>query len=89
MTIRLIDPPLHEFVPHDRGQASGTGQKKWASPWRRWRAALSNCTKRTRCWAIAVAGCRITYPEILEMQVRAIIEAAIECQKQKLKYYLR
>ena len=83
VTIRLIDPPLHEFVPHERGQAGGVGQGTGHRPWRRWRVAWSNCTKRTRCWGTADAGLSITYPEILEMQVRAIIEAAIECQRRQ------
>ena len=89
VTIRLIDPPLHEFVPHDAGQAGRAGQGSWASARTWWRGVWNNCTKRTRCWGIAVAGCAITYPEILEMQVRAIIEAAIECKKAESKYYLR
>ena len=41
--------------------------------------------KLTRCSAIAAAVLAITYPEILEMQVRAIIEAAIECKKKGIK----
>ncbi len=45
----------------------------------------SNCTNRIPCWAFAAAGLCIVYPEILEMQVRAIIEAAIDCQKRKIK----
>ena len=40
--------------------------------------ASTSCTSSTRCSATAAAGCGITFPEIYEMQVRAIIEAAVE-----------
>jgi pyruvate, orthophosphate dikinase len=84
VTIRLIDPPLHEFVPHDRAK-----QQELASELK-----LDVETVARRVEQLHEAnpmlghrGCRlsITYPEILEMQVRAIIEAAIECQKQGVK----
>ncbi|MDX9784594.1 MAG: putative PEP-binding protein, partial [Spirochaetia bacterium] len=84
VTIRLIDPPLHEFTPKD-----DSGVNK-----------LSKITGKTpefirmRCDQLHESnpmlghrGCRlaITYPEILEMQVTAIIEAAVECNKKKVK----
>ena len=84
VTIRLIDPPLHEFVPHDRAK-----QQELAKD-----LSLDVETVARRVEQLHEAnpmlghrGCRlcITYPEILEMQVRAIIEAALECQKQGIK----
>ena len=84
VTIRLIDPPLHEFVPHDRKKQEelakelGLDVEKVARRVEQLHEANPMLGHR---------GCRlaITYPEILEMQVRAIIEAAIECQKNKVK----
>jgi pyruvate,orthophosphate dikinase len=84
VTIRLIDPPLHEFVPHDRAK-----QQELAND-----LGIDVETVARRVEQLHEAnpmlghrGCRlcITYPEILEMQVRAIIEAALECQKQGIK----
>jgi pyruvate,orthophosphate dikinase len=84
VTIRLIDPPLHEFVPHDRQKqeelAKDLGLSADVVARRVEQLHESNPMLGHR-------GCRlcITYPEILEMQVRAIIEAAIECKKAGIK----
>ena len=84
VTIRLVDPPLHEFVPHDRESqqrlARDIGVEVEA-------VARRVAQLREANPMLGHRGCRlaITYPEILEMQVRAIIEAAIECQKQGVK----
>jgi pyruvate, orthophosphate dikinase len=84
VTIRLIDPPLHEFVPHDRKKQEELAKE----------LGISADTVARRVEQLHEAnpmlghrGCRlsITYPEILEMQVRAIIEAAIECHKNRVK----
>ncbi|MGB9435104.1 MAG: pyruvate, phosphate dikinase [Candidatus Acidiferrum sp.] len=84
VTIRLIDPPLHEFVPHERAKQEELAKE----------LGISADTVARRVEQLHEAnpmlghrGCRlaITYPEILEMPVRAIIEAAIECQKNKIK----
>jgi len=84
VTIRLIDPPLHEFVPHELEKQAELA-KDLGIP-------VEVVTRRVEQLheanpMLGHRGCRlaITYPEILEMQVRAIIEAAIECHKQKLK----
>ena len=84
VTIRLVDPPLHEFTPKD-----DVGVEK-----------LSNITGiapdkiKHRCEQLHESnpmlghrGCRlcITYPEILDMQITAIIEAAIKCVKEGIK----
>ena len=84
VTIRLIDPPLHEFVPHERAKqeelAKELGLDVEAVARRVEQLHEANPMLGHR-------GCRlsITYPEILEMQVRAIIEAAIECQRGRVK----
>ena len=84
VTIRLIDPPLHEFVPHDRKKQEELANELGIS--------VDVVARRVEQLheanpMLGHRGCRlcITYPEILEMQVRAIIEAAIECQKAGVK----
>jgi len=78
VTIRLLDPPLHEFLPHD-----DDNQKQVAAalkvPVAKVRQRVSMLHEANPM--LGHRGCRlaITYPEILDMQVRAIIEAAIEC----------
>jgi pyruvate,orthophosphate dikinase len=75
VTIRLLDPPLHEFLPHkeeeiaDVARASGTDPEKL-----RLRALALHESNPM----LGHRGCRlgITYPEIYEMQARAILEAA-------------
>ncbi len=81
VTIRLLDPPLHEFLPHDEA-----GQKEMAEN-------LNVSLDEIRAKVAALAefnpmlghrGCRlgITFPEITEMQTRAIIEAAVELKRE-------
>jgi len=84
VVIRLIDPPLHEFVPHDRAKQAELAKELGIS--------VETVARRVEQLheanpMLGHRGCRlaITYPEILEMQVRAIIEAAIECQNNKVK----
>jgi len=84
VTIRLIDPPLHEFVPHDPEQQKELAEKIGVDP--------QTVARRVEQLheanpMLGHRGCRlcITYPEILEMQVGAIIDAAIECQKNGVK----
>jgi len=78
VTIRLIDPPLHEFVPHTEEK-----QRKLAQdigvPYEKIRYRVEQLHEANPM--LGHRGCRlcITYPEILDMQVRAIIEAACEC----------
>ena len=84
VTIRMIDPPLHEFVPHDRAKQEQLAKKIGISA-----EAVARRVEQLHEAnpMLGHRGCRlsITYPEILEMQVRAIIEAAIDCQKRKIK----
>jgi len=84
VTIRLIDPPLHEFVPHEESK-----QRELASsigvPFERVRARVEQLHESNPM--LGHRGCRlcISHPEILEMQVRAIIEAACDCVERKVK----
>ncbi len=82
VTIRLIDPPLHEFVPHESLQQQELAHKIGTSP-----EIVARRVEQLREAnpMLGHRGCRltITYPEILDMQVGAIIEAAIECQQKQ------
>jgi pyruvate,orthophosphate dikinase len=80
VTIRLLDPPLHEFLPHEDAEIA-----EFASI-----AKIPEATVRRRLAAMKEAnpmlghrGCRlgITWPEIYEMQVQAIFEAALDVSK--------
>ncbi len=81
VTIRLLDPPLHEFLPHKEEEIEEVAR------------AAGTIPAKLRARAIALheanpmlghRGCRlgITYPEIYEMQARAILEAALDVEEQ-------
>ncbi|GAB4145614.1 MAG: pyruvate, phosphate dikinase [Sphingomonadales bacterium] len=76
VTIRLLDPPLHEFLPREEDEFAEVGKSIGVSPQavRRRVAELSEANPM-----LGHRGCRlgISYPEIYEMQARAIFEAAI------------
>ncbi len=81
VTIRLLDPPLHEFVPHDEaGQAAMAREMKL--PVSRIKLRVEELAEFNPM--LGHRGCRlgISYPEITEMQARAIFEAALN-QKAK------
>ena len=84
VTIRLIDPPLHEFVPHDREKQEELARKIGVDV-----EVVARRVDQLRELnpMLGHRGCRlaITYPEILEMQVSAIIEAAVACKKEGIK----
>jgi pyruvate,orthophosphate dikinase len=86
VTIRLVDPPLHEFTPKD-----DVGVEKLSKI-----TGLAPDKIKHRCEQLHESnpmlghrGCRlcITYPEILDMQITAIIEAAIKCVKEGIKVF--
>ncbi|MED5454012.1 MAG: pyruvate, phosphate dikinase [Verrucomicrobiota bacterium] len=83
-TIRLLDPPLHEFLPHDSKQISDLAKKLKVKP-----AVIKKRVDDLHEFnpMLGHRGCRlaISYPEIAEMQVRAIFEAAANVQKKKIK----
>jgi pyruvate,orthophosphate dikinase len=79
-TIRLLDPPLHEFLPHTEAQQKDLANKLGMS--------LEKIARRVHDLhefnpMLGHRGCRlgITFPEVTEMQARAIFEAAAEVQK--------
>lgn len=80
VTIRLLDPPLHEFLPHTQAEIEEVARAMNTDPRR--------LADRARDLAefnpmLGFRGCRlaIAYPEIAEMQARAIFEAAVEAEK--------
>ncbi|MCH7792666.1 MAG: pyruvate, phosphate dikinase [Planctomycetes bacterium] len=84
VTIRLLDPPLHEFLPH-----TSVAQRELARdmglPLARIKRRVAQLHESNPM--LGHRGCRlaVTYPEILRMQVRAIVEAAIDCANSKIK----
>jgi len=98
VTIRLLDPPLHEFLPqadNEEGQRAVVDQindAMWKTGDVGRRVTVEEIAERVEQLhesnpMLGHRGCRlcITYPEILEMQVRAIIEAAINCAERGTK----
>jgi pyruvate,orthophosphate dikinase len=84
VTIRLLDPPLHEFLPHD-----AAGQEQMAKE-----MGITVAEIHAQVEALSEfnpmlghRGCRlgITYPEITEMQARAILEAAVELSQKGIQ----
>ena len=84
VTVRLLDPPLHEFLPHEVASQKELAKKLKVSP-KEISARVEALHESNPM--LGHRGCRlsITYPEILEMQVTAIVEAAIICRKKKVK----
>jgi len=83
VTIRLLDPPLHEFLPHEEEAVERTAADLGISP--------EKLRERVRALSesnpmLGHRGCRlgITYPEIYETQVRAIFEAAAAARREGL-----
>ena len=80
VTIRLLDPPLHEFLPHTHAEIEEVARAMNADPRR-----LADRARELSEFnpMLGFRGCRIAiaYPEIAEMQARAIFEAAVEAQK--------
>ena len=86
VTVRLLDPPLHEFVPHDL-----KGQEEMAETMN---VSVEYIQERVNSLCehnpmLGHRGCRLgnTYPEITQMQTRAILSAAIELKKEGVKVY--
>ncbi|WP_292029266.1 pyruvate, phosphate dikinase [Brevundimonas sp. UBA2416] len=80
VTVRLLDPPLHEFIPHSDAEidALAVTQGLDAAKLKRRARELHETNPM-----LGHRGCRlgVAYPEIYEMQVRAILEAALEVKK--------
>jgi pyruvate, orthophosphate dikinase len=80
VTIRLLDPPLHEFLPHEAKSQGELAKEIGVTP-AFVKARVAQLHEQNPM--LGHRGCRlaVTYPEILEMQVTAIVEAAIACKE--------
>jgi pyruvate,orthophosphate dikinase len=83
-TIRFLDPPLHEFLPHDPQSQAELGKKMGVSA-----EKIAHRVEQLHEFnpMLGHRGCRlgIAYPEITEMQARAVFEAAADVAKKKIK----
>jgi len=84
VTVRLLDPPLHEFVPHEEREQAALAETMGIS--------LKKIQQRINALheanpMLGHRGCRLgnTYPEITEMQTRAILSAALDLQEEGIK----
>jgi len=86
VTVRLLDPPLHEFLPHTDKEIKDLAKKIGIKS-----EALKEKVESLSEFnpMMGHRGCRlgITYPEVYDMQVQAIIEAAIQVQEKGVKVY--
>ena len=82
VTIRLLDPPLHEFLPHDSASRNALAEKMNVNP----ELLVARCKALEESNPmLGHRGCRLgnSYPEITRMQARAIFEAAANVMKSK------
>lgn len=81
VNIRLLDPPLHEFVPHDRKGQETMAQEMGVSV-QFIQARVNSLSEHNPM--LGLRGCRLgnTFPEITAMQTRAILSAAIQLKKE-------
>ena len=84
VTIRTLDPPLHEFLPHEAGAIEQLAAQTGV-PVERFQRKLEDLREANPM--LGHRGCRlgIAYPEITEMQARAIFEAASDCLKRGIR----
>ena len=83
VTVRLLDPPLHEFLPHEPKSQADMARVIGVSP-AKVKARVAQLHEMNPM--LGHRGCRlsVTYPESLQMQVTAIVEAAIACRKKNV-----
>lgn len=86
VTIRLLDPPLHEFLPHDQADAEALAARLGKDPEEIMQARNDLAEVNPM---LGFRGCRLSvvYPEITRMQVRAIIGAALQAREEGLNPY--
>jgi pyruvate, orthophosphate dikinase len=86
VTVRLLDPPLHEFLPHDPDEIKRVANDLGIKP-----QQFTDIVRSLREFnpMLGHRGCRlgITYPEITEMQTRAILGAAVELKQKGIEVY--
>ncbi len=80
VTIRFLDPPLHEFLPHDDAEIKALA-KEMGITFDRLKQTVSDLHEFNPMMGHRGLRLAVTYPEIAEMQTQAVIEAAIEVSK--------
>jgi len=86
VTIRTLDPPLHEFLPHDDEEIEALATKLGVDP-KKIKARVESLREANPM--LGFRGCRlgILYPEITEMQARAIFKAAVKVKSEGIDVY--
>jgi pyruvate,orthophosphate dikinase len=86
VTIRTLDPPLHEFLPHGEAEIEDLAKKMGIKP-KKLHSTIEGLREANPM--LGFRGCRlgIIYPEITEMQARAIFKAAAAVQKRGIKVH--
>ncbi len=86
VTIRTLDPPLHEFLPHDAREVRKLGEEMGV-PHEKLRQRVESLHEFNPM--LGHRGCRlgVAYPEITAMQARAIFEAAVQVKKEKVEVH--
>ncbi len=86
VTIRTLDPPLHEFLPHDDEEIEALANKLGVDP-KKVKARVESLREANPM--LGFRGCRlgILYPEITEMQARAIFKAAVKVKSEGIDVY--
>jgi pyruvate,orthophosphate dikinase len=86
VTIRTLDPPLHEFLPHDDEEIEALATKLGVDP-KKVKARVESLREANPM--LGFRGCRlgILYPEITEMQARAIFKAAVKVKSEGIDVY--
>jgi len=82
VTVRLLDPPLHEFLPHEDDDIRDLA-KDMGLPFEDLKQTVESLKELNPMLGHRGLRLAVTYPEIAEMQTRAIIEAAIEVNQEK------
>ena len=84
VTVRLLDPPLHEFLPKSEKEIADVSKSLNLS-FEEVEGRIDELHEQNPM--LGHRGCRlgISFPEIYEMQIRAIFEALVECKKRKIK----
>jgi pyruvate,orthophosphate dikinase len=86
VTVRLLDPPLHEFVPHEEENQKAMAEQMGVSP-DKVKQKVEDLHEFNPM--LGHRGCRLgnTYPEITEMQARAIVESCLDLKKKGIETF--
>ncbi|MFA6458755.1 MAG: pyruvate, phosphate dikinase [Patescibacteria group bacterium] len=83
VTVRLLDPPLHEFLPNEEKEIRGLAKTLQISE-QKLRERMAALHEVNPMMGLRGARLMVVYPEIVEMQAQAIFEAAVRLKKEKI-----